>query len=151
MHKSFFLLVLTGSNTYTGVTSLSAGTLQVGDGNTTGDSFVLGRNQANKVKVPLTTIANLAIELKLPRVDFVKMDIEGAEKEALRGGAETIRRYHPRMAIASEHLPDDVPESTKNRPKKNAGELKEKEVQRRDEREELEKAAATGKRHRISS
>jgi len=80
-----------------------------GDGNTTGDSFVLGRNQRNKVKVPLTTIDILAVELALPRVDFVKMDIEGAEKEALRGAAETIRRYHPRMAIASEHLPDDVP------------------------------------------
>ena len=82
---------------------------QGGDGNSTGDSFVLGQNQANKVKVPLTTIDILAVELKLPRVDFVKMDIEGAEKEALRGAAETIRRYHPRMAIASEHLPDDVP------------------------------------------
>jgi FkbM family methyltransferase len=80
-----------------------------GDGNITGDSFVLGRNQKNKVKVPLTTIDILAGELKLRRVDFVKMDIEGAEKDALRGGAETIRRYHPRMAIAAEHLPDDVP------------------------------------------
>jgi len=78
------------------------------DGNTTGDSFVLGRNQRNKVAVPLTTIDILAVELGLPRVDFVKMDIEGAEKDALRGAAETIRRYHPRMAIASEHLPDDT-------------------------------------------
>jgi len=80
-----------------------------GDGNTTGDSFVLGRDQKNKVRVPLTTIDILVVELALPRVDFVKMDIEGSEKEALRGGKETIRRYHPRMAIASEHLPDDVP------------------------------------------
>jgi FkbM family methyltransferase len=79
-----------------------------GDGNTTGDSFVLDGNGKTKVKVPLTTIDRLAVELALPRVDFVKMDIEGAEKEALRGAAETIRKYHPRMAIASEHLPDDV-------------------------------------------
>jgi FkbM family methyltransferase len=78
------------------------------EGNTTGDSFVLGRNQKHKVSVPLTTIDILAAELKLPRVDFVKMDIEGAEKQALRGGTETIRKYRPRMAIASEHLPDDV-------------------------------------------
>ncbi len=78
------------------------------DGNTTGDSFVLGRNQKNKVKVPLTTIDHLFAELKLPRVDFIKMDIEGSEKAALRGGAETIRKFSPRMAIAAEHLPDDV-------------------------------------------
>jgi len=78
------------------------------DGNTTGDSFVLGRNQEKRVKVPLTTIDILAAELGLQRVDFIKMDIEGVEKAALRGAAETIRRHHPRMAIASEHLPDDV-------------------------------------------
>jgi FkbM family methyltransferase len=83
--------------------------LALGDeGNTTGDSFVLGANQKSKVKVPLTTIDILADELKLPRVDFIKMDIEGAEKQALRGAAGTIRKYAPRMAIAAEHLPDDV-------------------------------------------
>ena len=78
------------------------------DGNTTGDSFVLGRGMRNKVKVPLTTIDILAGELKLPRVDFIKMDIEGSEKPALRGAAATIRTYRPRMAIAAEHLPDDL-------------------------------------------
>src|SRR2546423_3105407 len=35
------------------------------DGNTTGDSFVLGRNQKNMVKVPLTTIDHLVAELHL--------------------------------------------------------------------------------------
>ncbi|HEY1185221.1 MAG TPA: FkbM family methyltransferase [Bryobacteraceae bacterium] len=86
------------------------------DGNTTGDSFVFGRNQKNKVNVPVTTIDILVGELGLPRVDFIKMDIEGSEKDALRGGAETIRKYHPRMAIASEHLPDDstaIPQTVK--------------------------------------
>jgi FkbM family methyltransferase len=77
------------------------------DGNTTGDSFVFGRNLNNKVKVPLTTIDLLFDELHLPRVDFIKMDIEGAEKQALRGATNTIRRFRPRMAIASEHLPED--------------------------------------------
>jgi FkbM family methyltransferase len=79
-----------------------------GDGNTTGDSFVVGQDRKNKVKVPLTTIDLLAAELGLQRVDFIKMDIEGAEKEALRGAAETIRKDHPRMAIAAEHLEDDA-------------------------------------------
>jgi FkbM family methyltransferase len=78
------------------------------DGNTTGDSFITGRSLSNKVRVPVTTIDVLAAELRLPGVDFIKMDIEGSEKPALKGAAETIRRYHPRMAIASEHLPDDL-------------------------------------------
>jgi hypothetical protein len=78
-----------------------------GDGHRRG-VYYLGRDQKKKVKVPLTTIDILAAELGLQRVDFIKMDIEGAEKAVLRGAAKTIRRHHPRMAIASEHLPDDV-------------------------------------------
>jgi FkbM family methyltransferase len=83
--------------------------LNEGDsGNTTGDSFIFGQDAKHKVKVPLTTIDILATELKLPRVDYIKMDIEGSEKPALKGATETIRKYRPRMAISSEHLPDDA-------------------------------------------
>jgi hypothetical protein len=46
-------------------------------------------------------------ELKLPRVDFIKMDIEGAEKQALAGGARTLAAYRPRMEISVDHLPED--------------------------------------------
>jgi FkbM family methyltransferase len=84
-----------------------------GDGNTTGNSFVFGRSLQDKVKVPLTTIDLLVDELHLTRVDFIKMDIEGAEKQALRGGMRTIQQFRPRLAIASEHLPDDAQEIPK--------------------------------------
>jgi FkbM family methyltransferase len=86
---------------------------EAGEGNTAGNSFVFGRSLATKVKVPLTTIDLLAADLHLPRVDFIKMDIEGAEKQALRGATETIRKYHPRMAIATEHLAEDPREIPK--------------------------------------
>ena len=35
------------------------------------------------------------------------MDIEGAEREALRGAAATLRRYKPRLMLDSYHLKDD--------------------------------------------
>jgi FkbM family methyltransferase len=60
-----------------------------------------------KVRVPLTTIDKIVAELKLPRVDFIKMDIEGAEKQAIKGAENTIRRFRPRMSLSSEHLEDD--------------------------------------------
>ena len=38
-------------------------------------------------------------ELNLPRVDFIKIDIEGMEMEALAGARETIKKYRPILLI----------------------------------------------------
>jgi FkbM family methyltransferase len=83
-------------------------TLSVDEHNVGSNSLVIDTQRAKSVRVPLTTIDKLVAELKLGRVDFIKMDIEGAEKNALAGGRETIQHFHPRMSISSEHLPDDV-------------------------------------------
>lgn len=42
------------------------------------------------------------------RVTFVKMNIEGAELAALRGAAQTIRRWRPKLAISAYHRPSDL-------------------------------------------
>lgn len=68
---------------------------------------VLGRSKSTTLSVPVTTIDALVANMGLPQVDFIKMDIEGAEREALVGARETLRRSKPRLAIASYHLPDD--------------------------------------------
>ena len=39
--------------------------------------------------------------LNLARLDFIKIDIEGMEMEALQGASNTIRRHHPVMLIES--------------------------------------------------
>lgn len=41
------------------------------------------------------------------RIDFIKMDIEGAEGSALRGGENTIKRDRPILAICIYHSPED--------------------------------------------
>lgn len=41
-------------------------------------------------------------------VGFIKMDIEGAEMEALQGARDTIRRDKPLMALSAYHRRGDV-------------------------------------------
>jgi FkbM family methyltransferase len=40
-----------------------------------------------------------------PRIDLIKMDIEGFEIEALKGGAKTIARDRPDLALSAYHRP----------------------------------------------
>ncbi|HOC19577.1 MAG TPA: FkbM family methyltransferase, partial [Vicinamibacterales bacterium] len=55
------------------------------------------------VDVPLTTLDRALAELKVERVDFIKLDIENAEANAIRGARGTIARHHPRLAVALEN------------------------------------------------
>lgn len=41
------------------------------------------------------------------KIDFIKMDIEGAEPAALKGGINTIRKFRPKLAIAIYHSMSD--------------------------------------------
>jgi FkbM family methyltransferase len=59
-------------------------------------SFSLVRDaDEESEEVETTTIDDLVDELRLERVDAIKLDIEGAEILALRGGGETITKFKP--------------------------------------------------------
>jgi FkbM family methyltransferase len=73
----------------------------------TAATVALTRVKGVTVSVGLTTIDRMVAELGLDRVDFIKMDIEGAEPNALRGSVQTVERFHPRMVISLEHRPTD--------------------------------------------
>lgn len=42
--------------------------------------------------------------------DYIKYDVEGAEKQAIEGTAETIRKYHPDLLISAYHRTEDLHE-----------------------------------------
>jgi FkbM family methyltransferase len=51
-----------------------------------------------------TTLDRLAAEHALDRVDWIKMDVEGAELGILRSGRDTLARHHPRLYIEDHTL-----------------------------------------------
>lgn len=55
------------------------------------------------------TLDDLVRNLALPRVNLIKMDIEGAEINALSGAIDCIKKYKPNFAIASYHIVNNQP------------------------------------------
>ena len=53
--------------------------------------------------VEVDTIDNIAKE----RVDYIKLDIEGAEQDSIEGAKKTIKRDHPILAICIYHKAED--------------------------------------------
>ena len=58
-------------------------------------------------EVPAVTIDEALAKLDVEGVDFINMDIEGAERHALAGAAGTIRRDRPELMVCMHHLLDD--------------------------------------------
>ena len=73
-----------------------------------GDRIIRVEEETAVQQIAVTTIDRLVDELDLERVDFIKMNIEGSEHEAITGANETISKFHPRLAVAAHHRDDDA-------------------------------------------
>lgn len=71
---------------------------------TVGSSAVWMPNKENCIKKQAITIDDWVKNNDIQKLDFIKMDIEGAEIEALEGCIETINKLKPNFAIASYHI-----------------------------------------------
>jgi FkbM family methyltransferase len=74
-----------------------------------GPGSIVSMNQLSNCsgQVLSLSIDDLVRENQLPRVDLIKMDIEGAEIQALKGARETIKRFRPKLAISIYHQMSD--------------------------------------------
>lgn len=54
-------------------------------------------------KVMTISIDDFVNKNKIEKIDFIKLDIEGAELECLKGAKETIKKFKPKLAICLYH------------------------------------------------
>ena len=55
------------------------------------------------VKMKSTTIDKFVEENNIEKIDYIKMDVEGAERNILEGAIRTIKKFKPSLAIAIYH------------------------------------------------
>lgn len=83
-------------------------------------SFQSGRKEESRIVTPEDATAADNIETVIlddflhgERVTFIKMDIEGAELDALRGASRIIKEQKPKLAISIYHRLEDIIEIPK--------------------------------------
>jgi FkbM family methyltransferase len=54
-----------------------------------------------------TSLDAFVKENNILKIDFIKADIQGGERDMLKGAINILRQFAPRLAIATDHLPDD--------------------------------------------
>ncbi|WP_297967367.1 FkbM family methyltransferase [uncultured Anaerovibrio sp.] len=59
------------------------------------DGHYTGVKKMDKVECKVTTLDEYVVENNIDRVNFIKIDVEGNEKNVLLGGAEVLKKYHP--------------------------------------------------------
>ena len=55
------------------------------------------------IKKKTITIDKFVEENNIEKIDYIKMDVEGAERTILEGGVKTIKKFKPHLAIAIYH------------------------------------------------
>lgn len=72
-------------------------------------AFLKGREDefSNSHPISITTIDAFVQQENLPRVDFIKIDTEGYEKEIIRGAKHVLRTHAPILTCSAYHLGED--------------------------------------------
>lgn len=67
----------------------------------------LNENGGDLFDVNVVSLDEFVKMNKISRVDYIKADIEGAERNMLRGATEVLKNFAPKLSICTYHFPDD--------------------------------------------
>ncbi len=67
-------------------------------------SGIASVNHNGDISIPVVSLDEAIRQLRINRIDFIKMDIEGAELEALKGCENILQNNDVKLAIASYHI-----------------------------------------------
>ena len=108
-HPHFFALLQNNVRDYPQVECVNAGCAEKdGKAMLTDSSTGSVLSEHGSLNVTLRSVDSFVAEHGISKVDCLKMDIEGLEPEALAGARETIKRFHPKLAICIYHKPDHL-------------------------------------------
>ena len=75
--------------------------------NACADITTLTEKNNKKQQYKTISIDDFIKDKKIEKIDFIKMDVEGSELNVLQGAITSLKKYKPKLAIASYHKYDD--------------------------------------------
>jgi len=85
----------------------SVAELHIRNNNISGASIIKSFPNGRTEYIHTITLDDWVKQNNIPRIDFIKVDIGGAERLMLEGAQEVLKRFAPKLAICTDHFPDD--------------------------------------------
>jgi FkbM family methyltransferase len=63
--------------------------------------------EGKKKKVSVVKLDTWVKDNNILKIDFIKADIEGMERDFLQGAKETIKKFKPKLSLCTYHFPND--------------------------------------------
>lgn len=81
--------------------------MSISNDNIGANSMIFNRDGNKHESVSITTLDTFIEYESIQQVDFIKVDIEGAERLFLEGAQRTLAKFQPKLSICTYHLIDD--------------------------------------------
>lgn len=74
---------------------------------TLSETFIFDQKDYSKIAVQSVTLDDYVTRNGIQKIDFIKADIEGAERYMLMGAKQVLKEFAPKLSLCTYHLPDD--------------------------------------------